>query len=145
MAQLDMDIPQDFINAVVKASENEAVFSEMVAAGQEIMKNEILEGARKHIVTGKMQASIKCSKPVLKDGACSGRVYFSGEVLKYKSKKSGKTISITNWLKAFRIEYGTRYQKAEPFVAPAILNSESKINSKMGEIMDKEGQKKAQA
>jgi len=52
--------------------------------------------------------------------------------------KEGKKYDITNWLKAFRIEYGTSHEKAEPFVSPAIHACEGHIRARWQEIFDKE-------
>jgi HK97 gp10 family phage protein len=119
-----------------KALKDENLSLEMVAAAQEIMKNAIQSGARKHVRTGKMANSIYKTKPVIdKNGNAVGRVKFSGSDGK-KVSKNGQKFDRTNWIKAFRIEYGTSKQRAQPFVRPAIKSSSSAIYSAMKKIFD---------
>lgn len=126
------------INSIETFSEKDDVYKELISAGQDIMKEEIQKGADKHIKTGQMAKSLKNSTPVKnKDGDWVGRVKFYGSAGVYVTK-AGKKYDMTNWLKAFRIEYGTSTQKAQPFVRPAIRRSRTKINKKWQEIFNKE-------
>ena len=85
-----------------------------------------------------MANSLKSTKPTKnKNGEWVGRVKFTGTDGTHKTK-DGKKYDITNWLKAFRIEYGTSHQKAEPFVRPAIQGCQGNIKKKWDEINDKE-------
>lgn len=125
------------IKGIESLANSEEVYQEMISAGQEIMKSAIQNGASKHVVTGKMASSLKCTKPKKdKDGNWVGRVKFTGTDGTHVTK-NGKKYDITNWLKAFRIEYGTSKEKAKPFVRPAIQGCESQINKKWEEIYGK--------
>lgn len=124
------------IKQIETFSDKDDVYQEMVSAGQEIMKSAIQNGASKHRKTGHMASSVYAPKPYKdKNGNWTGRVKFEGTDGVYKTK-AGKKYDMTNWLKAFRLEYGTSDQPATPFVRPAIVESEEKINQKMKEIFD---------
>ena len=128
----------NMIKNIERFSNNEEVYTKMISKGQEIMKSAIEKGAKKHVKTGKMVKSLKCTKPTKdKNGNWVGRVKFIGSNGKYTTN-DGKTYDITNWLKAFRIEYGTSNEKAEPFVRPAIESCNSDINKQWKEMYDKE-------
>lgn len=126
------------IKRIESFANNEEIYTELISEGQNIMKSEIQSGASKHIKTGKMASSLKKTKPKRNsNGEWVGRVKFFGSSGVYTAK-SGKKYDITNWLKAFRIEYGTSKQKANPFVRPAIEKSESVIRKKWNEIYERE-------
>lgn len=135
MANFEIDNTiANMIKRIESYADSEEVYQEMISEGQKIMKTAIEKGASKHIKTGKMASSVSCTKPQKnKQGVWVGRVRFSGSNGKYKTK-NGKVYDITNWLKAFRIEYGTSKEKADPFVRPAIQSCESDINNKWKEI-----------
>lgn len=128
------------INSIETFSEKDDVYKELISVGQDIMKEEIQKGADKHIETGQMAKSLSPSKntPIKNsDGDWVGRVKFYGSAGVYVTK-DGKRYDMTNWLKAFRIEYGTSTQKAQPFIRPAIRRSRTKIYKKWQEIFDRE-------
>ena len=128
----------EMIKVIEGFANKDDVYQEMISAGQEIMKNAIETGARQHKITGKMANSLVCTKPMKnKSGDWVGRVKFEGTKGVYKTKK-GKQYDITNWLKAFRIEYGTSQQVAKPFVRPAIQKCQSNIYNKMDKIFERE-------
>lgn len=128
----------EMIKVIEGFANKDDVYQEMISAGQEIMKSAIETGARKHRRTGKMANSLVCTKPMKnKSGDWVGRVKFEGSNGVYRTKK-GKKYDITNWLKAFRIEYGTSEQQAKPFVRPAIQGCQSNINNKMNKIFERE-------
>lgn len=127
-----MDIDKIF----PKGIEDENLALNMIKAGQEAVLPAIKSGAEKHIVTGHMAKSIRATKPTInKKGEVVGRIKFYGTDGLSKSKK-GQRFDKTNWIKAFRIEYGTAKQKAEPFVRPAIKRSESTIKAAMQKVFD---------
>lgn len=138
MASFEIDNSiTDMIKKIETFSNSEEIYQELISEGQAIMKSAIESGANKHIITGKMAKSLKCTKPTKnKDGNWVGRVKFTGTDGVSKTK-SGKKYDITNWLKAFRIEYGTSNEKAEPFVRPAIKGCESQINKKWKEMYER--------
>ena len=139
MASFEVDSSiQNMIKNIESLANSEEQYQEMISAGQEIMKSAIESGAKKHVRTGRMANSLKSTKPTKnKNGEWVGRVKFTGTDGTHKTK-DGKKYDITNWLKAFRIEYGTSHQKAEPFVRPAIQGCQGDIKKKWDEIMDKE-------
>lgn len=127
----------NMIKQIESFADSEDVYQEMISAGQEIMKNSIESGAKKHIRTGHMAKSLKATKPVQnKSGDWVGRVKFTGSD-GVATSKSGNKFDRTNWIKAFRIEYGSSKQPAQPFVRPAIQSCESKIASEMEEIFNR--------
>ena len=108
--------------------DDENLALDMVKAGQEVMQKSIQKAAQKHVRTGSMAKSIKCSKPVInRDGDAVGRVKFYGK------DKNG----MPNWYKGIWLEYGTKNQPAEPFVRPAIKSCESSIRVAMQKVFDK--------
>ena len=127
----------EMIKKIETFANSEEVYQDMISAGQEIMKSAIQSGASKHVVTGRMASSLKCTKPTKnKDGIWVGRVKFTGTDGTHKTKQ-GKKYDITNWLKAFRIEYGTSHEKAQPFVRPAIQCCEGAINSQWKKMYER--------
>lgn len=133
MAKMTMDFdPLDALGGLAKIVDNtEGLASKMVDAGLDVMAREIKSGASRHRVTGHMAESVGKSKPRLnKDGDMVGRVKFYGSDGVSRSKK-GKKFDRTNWIKAFRIEYGRSGQPAQPFVRPAIQRSKSAISNAM--------------
>lgn len=138
MASFEVDNSiADMIKKIETFANNEVVYQTMISEGQGIMKSAIEAGARKHIHTGAMASSLRNTKPKQDDKGWVGRVKFTGSDGVVKSKK-GQKFDRTNWIKAFRIEYGTSKQKAEPFVRPAIQGCQGKIRNKWNEIFDKE-------
>ena len=100
----------------------------MISAGQEILQKNIQNAARKHVRTGRMAESVKCSKQLIdKNGDAVGRVKFYGK------DKNG----MPNWYKAIWCEYGTVTQPARPFIRPAIRGSESSVKAAMQKVFDK--------
>lgn len=111
---------------------DEKLALDMISAGQEILQKNIQNAARKHVRTGSMANSIKCSKPLIdKNGDAVGRVKF------YGTDKSG----MLNWYKAIWTEYGTVTQPARPFIRPAIRGSESSVKAAMQRVFDKKVKK----
>ena len=105
--------------------DDENLALDMVKAGQEVMQKSIQKAAQKHVRTGSMANSIKCSKPVInRAGDAVGRVKFYGK------DKNG----MQNWYKGIWIEYGTKNQPADPFVRPAIKSCESSIRAAMQKV-----------
>lgn len=108
--------------------DDENLALDMVKAGQEVMQKSIQKAAQKHVKTGSMAKSIKCSKPVInRAGDAVGRVKFYGK------DKNG----MPNWYKALWCEFGTKNQPADPFVRPAIKSCESSIRAAMQKVFDK--------
>ena len=108
--------------------DDENLALDMVKAGQEVMQKSIQKAAQKHIWTGSMAKSIKCSKPVInRAGDAVGRVKFYGK------DKNG----MQNWYKGIWIEYGTKNQPADPFVRPAIKSCESSIRAAMHKVFNR--------
>jgi len=135
--KFETDNLNDMIKRIESFAGSEEVYIEAISSGTEIMKNAIQTGASKHRRTGAMAKSLKTTKPVQnKYGDWVGRVKFTGSD-GVSVSKSGNKFDRTNWIKAFRIEYGTSKQTAKPFVRPAIQSSESKINEKMKQVFDR--------
>lgn len=123
MAQFSFSLDIDSI--FPKGLNDENLALNMVKAGQEVMQKSIQSGASKHKRTGSMANSVKCSKPTInRNGDAVGRVKFYGK------DKNG----MQNWYKVIWIEYGTRHQKAQPFVRPAIKSCEGSIKAAMEKI-----------
>ena len=105
--------------------DDENLALDMVKSGQEVMQKSIQKAAQKHVRTGSMAKSIKCSKPVInRAGDAVGRVKFYGK------DKNG----MQNWYKGIWIEYGTKNQPAAPFVRPAIKSCENSIRVAMQKV-----------
>ena len=120
MADFKFSLDMDSIFPQGLGDENLAL--DMVKAGQVVMQKSIQRAAQKHVRTGSMAKSVKCSKPVInRAGDAVGRVKFYGK------DKNG----MQNWSKALWIEFGTKNQPADPFVRPAIKSCENSINSAM--------------
>lgn len=137
----DFDINQ-ILGGLSKMADSDEVAIEMVNSGLEVMKRAIEKGASKHKVTGDMAKSVYIVKARRnKDGDIVGRVKFGGSSGKWKNKSGTKRFDITNWIKAFRVEYGTSDQNAKPFVRPAIQSSRAGIKKAMDAVFDKEVKK----
>lgn len=106
---------------------DEKLALDMISAGQEILQKNIQNAARRHVRTGSMANSVKCSKPLIdKNDDAVGRVKF------YGTDEAG----MLNWYKAIWIEYGTVTQPARPFIRPAIRGSESSVKAAMQKVFD---------
>lgn len=117
--------------AIPENLKNDDTYIEMIKAGQEIMLESIKNAAMSHKETGRMAQSLKATKPVIdKEGNAVGRIKFTGSEKRFR-RKDGGNFDLTNWLKAFRIEYGTSKEKAKPFVRPAIISAEPRIRQAM--------------
>ena len=137
----DFDINQ-ILGGLSKMADSDEVAIQMVNSGLEIMKKAIENGAQKHKVSGDMAKSVYIVKARRnKDGDIVGRVKFGGSSGKWKNKSGTKRFDITNWIKAFRVEYGTSNQNAKPFVRPAIQSSRAGIKKAMDAVFDKEVKK----
>ena len=131
----------DMIKRIESFANSDEIYINAINEGTEIMKNAIESKAQRHRHTGAMAKSLKTTKPKRNNqGDYAGRVKFTGSDGVAVSK-SGNKFDRTNWIKAFRIEYGTSKQKAQPFVRPAIQGCESNINNKMNQVFDKELEK----
>ena len=120
MADFKFSLDMDSIFPQGLDDENLAL--DMVKAGQEVMQKSIQNAAQKHVRSGNMAKSIRCSKPVInRAGDAVGRVKFYGK------DKNG----MPNWYKGIWLEYGTKNQPAQPVVRPAIKSCENSINSAM--------------
>ena len=120
MADFKFSLDMDSIFPQGLDDENLAL--DMIKAGQEVMQKSIQNAAQKHVRSGNMAKSIRCSKPVInRAGDAVGRVKFYGK------DKNG----MPNWYKGIWLEYGTKNQPAQPFVRPAIKSCENSINSAM--------------
>jgi HK97 gp10 family phage protein len=131
----------DMITTLNQLSLTDEMAQECIREGENIMMNEIQKGANKHIKTGSMAASLIKTTPILSNESWIGRIKFVGSAGVHVSK-TGAKYDITNWLKAFRIEYGTSKEKAHPFVRPAVRRSKKQISKKWQEIYDRELKKK---
>ena len=123
MADFKFSLDMDSIFPQGLGDENLAL--DMVKAGQVVMQKSIQRAAQKHVKTGSMVNSVKCSKPVInRAGDAVGRVKFYGK------DKNG----MQNWSKALWCEFGAKNQPAQPFVRPAIKSCESSIKAAMQKV-----------
>ncbi|MFR1179514.1 MAG: HK97-gp10 family putative phage morphogenesis protein [Bacilli bacterium] len=123
MADFKFSLDMDSIFPQGLGDENLAL--DMVKAGQVVMQKSIQRAAQKHVKTGSMVNSVKCSKPVInRAGDAVGRVKFYGK------DKNG----MPNWSKALWCEFGAKNQPAQPFVRPAIKSCESSIKAAMQKV-----------
>ena len=121
--QAEIDLESFFPSGI----DDEQLALDMVKAGQEVMQKAIKHAAQKHVRTGSMADSVKCSKPVInRNGDVVGRIKFYGK------DKNG----MQNWSKALWIEYGAKNQYAEPFVRPAIKSCEGSVRAAMQKVFD---------
>ena len=126
MADFKFSLDMDSIFPQGLDDENLAL--DMVKAGQEVMQKSIQNAAQKHVRSGNMAKSIRCSKPVInRAGDAVGRVKFYGK------DKNG----MQNWYKGIWLEYGTKNQPAQPFVRPAIKSCENSIRAAMQKVFAK--------
>ena len=114
----------DIYSVFPKRLNDENLALDMVKAGQEVMRKSIQKAAQKHVRTGSMAKSVKCSKPLInRVGDAVGRVRFYGKE--------------QNWYKAIWIEYGAKNQPAQPFVRPAIKSCENSIRAAMHKVFNR--------
>ena len=124
-----------------KGIQDENLALDMISAGQEVMLRAIKAGAEKHVVTGHMEKSLKATKPTIDNkGDAVGRIKFVGSD-GLSVSKNGQSFDRTNWIKAFRIEYGTSKQPARPFIRPAIKSSESAATAAMQKVFEERSKK----
>ncbi len=117
-----------------KGLRDENLGKDMVNAGLEVMRDAIYKGTLNHVVTGHMRDSVKIKKAKIdKEGIVYGYVRFVGSEGVFYNKK-GERFDRTNWIKAFRIEYGTSKQRKQPFVRPAIQNSQGRTWAAMEKV-----------
>ena len=121
--QAEIDLESFFPSGI----DDEQLALDMVKAGQEVMQVAIQNAAQKHVRTGSMASSVKCSKPVInRNGDVVGRIKFYGK------DKNG----MQNWSKAIWIEFGAKNQDADPFVRPAIKSCESGVRAAMEQMFN---------
>lgn len=121
--QAEIDLESFFPSGI----DDEQLALDMVKAGQEVIQRAIQNAAQKHIRTGNMASSVKCSKPVInRNGDVVGRIKFYGR------DRNG----MQNWSKALWAEYGTVHQSAQPFVRPAIKSCESGVKAAMEQVFN---------
>lgn len=134
MAEFKVSMDMDKI--FPKGIDNENLALDMIKAGQDVMLNAIQAGANKHVVSGDMAKSLRKTKPRIDaKGDAVGRIKFTGSSGVSKGK-GGQRFDRTNWIKAFRIEYGTSKQNADPFVRPAIKACESRVRAAMDKVFN---------
>ena len=116
------------INLIIpKGLNDENLALDMIKAGQKVMQSSIKSAVSRHRKTGSMASSVKCSKPVInRNGDAVGRVKFYGK----------DANGMQNSSKAVWIEFGTKYQNAQPFVRPAIKGAEGGIKSAMEQVFN---------
>ena len=125
MASFSLNLDMD--KFFPKGLKDEQLAFDMIKAGQKVMQQSIQNAAKRHVKTGSMANSVKCSKPVInRNGDAVGRVKFYGK------DKTG----MQNWYKAIWLEYGTKNQRAQPFVRPAIKSCESSVKTAMQKVFD---------
>lgn len=124
----DFKFSLDIDSLFPQGLDDENLALDMVRAGQEVMQKSIQNAARKHVKTGSMAESVKCSKPTINhNGDAVGRVKFYGK------DKNG----MLNWYKGIWIEYGAKNQPAQPFVRPAIKSCESSVRAAMQKVFNR--------
>lgn len=144
MAQMSVYESKDFDEFF--AFEMEGYAEEVLKEGSKILEERMKSNARaaiKHDGDSEMINSIKASKPKKsKNGAYIINVGPRGysKVKVYKSKKSSRTYSVSNALKAIWKEYGIpNKQPKQPFIAPTVTQTESQIY----DLMQKRFEEKA--
>lgn len=133
----EFKVALDIDNIFPKGIQDEKLAFEMIDAGQDVMLKAIKSGAERHKRTGAMCNSLRKTKPVIdKKGDAVGRIKFTGSSGISRNSR-GRRFDRTNWIKAFRIEYGTQRQRAQPFVRPAIQSSRNAVRAAMQRTFDK--------
>lgn len=131
--------PEDIMGGLVKFENSDEIAKKMVSSAQDVMASSIQRNASMHRYSGHMASSVYKTKIVIdKEGCIIGRVGFAGTEGTVVSKRTGKRFDRSNWIKAFRIEYGTTKQVAHPFVRPAIQGSESEMKEAMQKVFNSE-------
>ncbi len=89
------------------------------------------------VSTGKMRDGIKAQKPTkTKSGAHVLPIVFTGS--ETRKTKDGKSTKIPNAIKAAVTEYGKSNQEAQPFIRPAVAETEKEVVEKMQEVFNRE-------
>ena len=135
MATFSCNIPDDFLDSLLKCDSEELCKEILTEAAPELeksMKKEI----EKHNDTGELQKSIKAGKPFLnKNGfwqiTVSPRGYSKNYY--YGGKQHNRKYKLTNAAKAIFLEYGTSHQTARPFLTKSTNNAERGVINKLQE------------
>ena len=140
MAKMTVTMPTDLLDKLTKlGSPGKEIGKKMLKAGAKILKDEVDSNLKKNLYrnraykkdfpTGALERSLTISEPKEnKSGNLATSVYFKGKDSK----------GVANAQKALAMEYGTSDQAAEPFIRPAIANTEDKVNSTMQDIFNEE-------
>lgn len=143
MAQLDFEIPKDFLKELEKAADLDRIAPKMLEAAAPIVANELKSRLRRHDRTGQLSSSVKASKPKYneKHGGHSVFVGPSGKSKTYLDNAGKLRIrgdSERNMEKFFIIEYGKRGQAPQPMIADVVKATENAAIEKMREVYEKE-------
>ncbi len=127
MGRFDANLPDDFIRELEQlGSDVDRVAPLMLEAGAIPLRTAIKRRARPHTRTGELEGSPTIRKPQKKDGIWSIRITFS-------NSKKHKGV---NTKKALALEYGTRRQRAQPFLRPAVDDANEDVLKEMQDVFE---------
>ena len=129
MALFNFTIPEALIKALSEnLSKVEKIAPKMLEESAPIVVNALKNKAP--VSTGKMRDGIKAQKPSkTKNGAHILSIAFTGS--ETRKSKDGKATKIPNAIKAAVTEYGKSDQEAQPFIRPAVAETEKEVIEKM--------------
>ena len=136
MARFEFNIPESFQKELSKhLSKTDKVAPKMLEEAAPIVVKALKNKAP--VSTGKMRDGIKATKPKkTKDGAHIISIVFSGS--ESRKTKDGKITKVPNAIKAAVTEYGKSDQEAQPFIRPAVAETEKQVVEKMQEVFNRE-------
>lgn len=137
MAKLNIMPPEDLMNRLSNFSNKlDDIAPKILDAGIRPLEKQIRQNAAKHIRTGAMVGSIKEQKSKKdKKGVWRKRVDFVGYD-KWRKSTPSDPRGVPNARKAMSLEYGTVNQPAEPFIRPAVIQSEGEVAGEMQQAFD---------
>lgn len=134
MARFDFDMPKDLFSGLGERIDE--IAPKMIEAASPIYISHAkaaINAAIRHRdrSTGSLVSSMKMDKPK----AAKGGGYVAS--ITFKGKTKGKS-KVSNFYKAFALEYGTSKQPATPWVATTNARAKVDVETAMTEVLQKE-------
>lgn len=125
MADCTISPPADLIRALEQMENMDQAAPRILDAGMVPLEKKVRQNLRRHSRTGDLLSSLKSGKSHKNaKGVWEKRLTFSG-----KDRKGAPNV-----VKAAALEYGTVKQEPEPFLRPAVIESEAECIAEMEDL-----------
>lgn len=127
-------------------SDTDGIAQEMMDAGMEVLQEEVVAEASKHVDTGEMAASIKpTGLQISGDGGyymCTRPTGYATGKRKWKNAREGKgegvgRTRVRNMEKMVWLEYGVKGRPATPVISAAVIRAEPGVVQAMKEAFER--------